>query len=190
MSLVLIVDKSGMPKDWINFQNAALYYAKQKVLWQLGSTVKTFLGGHNQRGEQSRIDVSCIIGVSGPLLGEKFYNQCTLFADRMTLYARDQYICAYCGNEFIASQLTIDHVLPKSRGGTNHWTNCVTACRPCNHRKGWKTPEEAKMHLLYVPYAPTIHERILLKNRKVLADQMDYLKASIPKNSRVWRMAS
>ncbi len=50
--------------------------------------------------------------------------------------------------------------------------------------------EEAKMHLIYVPYAPTVHERILLKNRKVLADQMEYLKASIPKNSRVWRMAS
>jgi len=147
--------------------------------------MKTMLGGFNNTGEQSKISISSIIGVNGPLLGDKFYEKQTVFADRMTLYSRDHHICAYCGNEFSSSQLTIDHVHPKSRGGSNQWTNCVTACRPCNHRKGWKTPEEAKMHLLY--YAPTVHERILLKNRKVLGCQMEYLKASIPKHSRVWR---
>lgn len=190
MSLVLVVDKGGMPKDWVDVESAACYYAREKVLWELGSTITTLRGGHNHLGEQSSISISSIIGVSGPILGDKFYNQQTVFADRMTLYARDWHICAYCGDEFSTSQLTIDHVMPKSRGGSNQWTNCVTACRPCNHRKGWKTPEEAKMHLLYVPYAPTVHERILLKNRRVLADQMEFLKASIPKNSRVWRNAS
>ena len=187
MSLVLVVDKGGMPKDWVNFEVAACYYAKEKVIWEIGSRIKTLLGGFNHIGEQSKIDISSIIGVSGPLLGDRFYEKQTVFADRMTLYSRDQHICAYCGGEFSSSQLTIDHVLPKSRGGSNQWTNCVTACRPCNHRKGWKTPEEAKMYLLYVPYAPTVHERILLKNRKVLGCQMEYLKASIPKHSRVWR---
>ena len=187
MSLVLVVDKGGTPKDWANMETAACYYAREKVLWELGVTVKTMLGGHNEFGEQSRIDISSIISVSGPILGDKFYTTQTVYADRMTLYARDQYICAYCGGEFHGYDLTIDHVVPKSRGGKNYWTNCVTACRTCNHRKGWRTPEEAKMHLLYVPYAPTVHERILLKNRKVLADQMEFLKASIPKNSRVWQ---
>jgi len=190
VSLVLVVDKGGMPKDWVNFELAVCYYAKDKVLWELGKKMKTMLGGHNQYGTQSRIDISCIIGVSGPLLGDKFYNKQTVFADRMTLYARDWHICAYCGDEFSSSQLTIDHVIPKSRGGTNQWTNCVTACRTCNHKKGNRTPEESKMYLLYVPYAPTVHERILLKNRRVLVDQMEYLKASIPRNSRVWKMAS
>ena len=190
MSLVLVVDKGGMPKDWADHELAACYYAKDKVLWELGTKVRTLLGGHNNRGEQSRIDISCIISVSGPVLGDSFYNQKTVYADRMTLYSRDRHMCAYCGDVFSTSQLTIDHVKPKCRGGTNHWNNCVTACRPCNHRKGWKTPEEAKMHLLYVPYAPTIHERILLKNRKVLADQMEFLMASIPKNSRVWGNAA
>ncbi|MFO0089817.1 MAG: HNH endonuclease [bacterium] len=187
MSLVLVVDKGGTPKDWCNFEVATCYYAKDKVIWEIGSKVKTMLGGHNEYGEQSRIDISSIIGVSGPLLGDKFYERQTVFADRMTLYGRDHYICAYCGDKFHTQELTIDHVHPKSRGGTNHWTNCVTACKTCNHRKGNKTPEEAKMHLLYVPYAPTVHERILLQNRKVLGCQMEYLKASIPKNSRVWR---
>jgi CRISPR/Cas system Type II protein with McrA/HNH and RuvC-like nuclease domain len=187
VSLVLVVDKGGMPKDWVNYEIAACYYAKEKVLWELGTKIKSMFGGHNSNGDQSRIDISSIIGVSGPILGDKFYTSQTVYADRMTLYARDRNLCAYCGVQSDNFKLTIDHVLPKSRGGTNHWTNCVTACRPCNHRKGWRTPEEAKMHLLYVPYAPTVHERILLKNRKVLADQMEYLLASIPKDSRVWR---
>jgi hypothetical protein len=185
MSLVLVVDKGGMPKDWVNFEDAALYYAREKVLWELGSKIKTFLGGRNECGEQSRIDISSIIGVSGPILGDKFYSKQTLFADRMTLYSRDHHICAYCGNEFATGQLTIDHVIPKSRGGGNNWANCVTSCRPCNHRKGWKTPEEAKMHLLYVPYAPTVHEKMILKNRRILVDQMSYLSSNLPKNSRI-----
>jgi 5-methylcytosine-specific restriction endonuclease McrA len=190
MSLVLVVDKSGSPKDWCAYEDAVCYYARNKVIWEIGVKVKTMLGGHNEHGEQSRVDISSIIGVSGPLLGDKFYNSQTRYADRMTLYARDQYICGYCGDEFHSHQLTIDHVLPKSRGGKNFWTNCVSACKNCNHRKGARTPEEAKMQLLYVPYAPTVHERILLKNRKVLADQMEFLKASIPKNSRVWNNAA
>ena len=64
MSLVLVVDKGGMPKDWVNFEMAACYYAKKKVIWELGETMKTMLGGHNEHGEQSRIDISSIIGVS------------------------------------------------------------------------------------------------------------------------------
>jgi hypothetical protein len=158
MSLVLVVDKGGMPKDWVNFEIAACYYAKEKVLWELGSKIKTLIGGFNNRGERSQIDISSIIGVSGPILGDRFYNKQTLFADRMTLYARDQHICAYCGNEFATGQLTIDHVIPKSRGGGNNWANCVTACRPCNHRKGWKTPEEAKMHLLFLMHRQCMRE--------------------------------
>ena len=68
MSLVLVVDKGGMPKDWCNFEMAACYYAKNKVLWELGEKMKTMLGGHNERGEQSRIDISCIIEFRAALL--------------------------------------------------------------------------------------------------------------------------
>ena len=67
MSLVLVVDKGGMPKDWVNFELAACYYAKDKVLWELGSKIMTLRGGHNSIGEQSKIDISSIIGVSGQL---------------------------------------------------------------------------------------------------------------------------
>ena len=186
MSLVLVVDKSGTPKDWCNHEIAACYYARKKVLWETGVKVRTMIGGRNDHGDVSKIDISSIIGVSGPILGEKFYSTQSSYVDRQTLYSRDRHICAYCGNVYDSRQLTIDHVMPKSRGGTNHWTNCVTACRSCNHRKGSRTPEEFKKHLLYVPYAPTVHEKILLKNRKILSDQMEFLMASIPKTSRVW----
>lgn len=187
MSQVLVVDKNGTPRDWCDLQDAAIYYAVDKVIWEIGSTIKVFRGGINNLGERSSISVSSIIGVSGPILGHNFYARETVYADRSILYSRDRRLCAYCGNVFEDRNLTIDHVLPRSRGGKNTWVNCVASCKPCNNRKDDRTPEEAGMQLLYVPYAPTIQEKILLKGRRVLADQMEYLMASIPKTSRVWR---
>lgn len=185
MSLVLITDSAGTPKDWVNHEIAACYYARNKVLWETGNTLRTFRGGHNIFGEQSKISVSSIIGVSGPVFGAEFFYKETIYADRSTLYARDRHMCAYCGVTFEPKELTIDHVMPKSRGGKNTWANCVSACKPCNLRKKARTPEEAKMHLLYVPYAPNVFEKMILKNRKILQDQMEFLAARVPKTSRV-----
>jgi hypothetical protein len=162
------------------------YYAKNKVVWEIGSTINTYRGGFNKVGVQSKIDVSSIVSITGRVLGDSFYSRQTIYADRDVLYARDRFLCAYCGSVFSYEFLTIDHVLPKSRGGKNTWVNCVTACKSCNHKKKNRTPEEAKMHLIYVPYAPTLHEKIFLKGKKILTDQMEYLLASIPKTSRVW----
>jgi HNH endonuclease len=183
---ILITDSSGNPKDWVNLETAACYYARKKVLWEVGSTVKTFRGGKNYNGEQSTIDISSILGVSGPLLGKEFFTRESIYADRAILYARDRDLCAYCGNVFSHYKLTIDHVLPKSRGGKNTWANCVTACKPCNHHKGDRTPEEAHMPLLYVPYSPNMFEKMILRNRNILSDQMEFLLARVPKNSRLF----
>ena len=71
---------------------------------------------------------------------------------RRALFARDGWRCVYCGNG--AGRLTLDHVVPRSRGGESVWENVVTACAPCNHRKGSRTLEEARMELLRVPKAP------------------------------------
>jgi len=187
VSLVLVTDSAGTPREWADHETACAYYAKKKVLWEIGSNVKEYIGGKNNQGVTSKIAISSIIGVSGPIFGKEFYDRETIFTDRLILYARDHYLCAYCGDQYNFGVLTIDHVQPKSRGGKNIWMNTVTACRSCNHKKGNKTPEEAKMHLLYVPYVPTRYEKILLKNRKVLADQMEFLLARIPKTSRVWK---
>ncbi len=71
---------------------------------------------------------------------------------RRALFARDGWRCAYCGTG--AGRLTLDHVVPRSRGGESVWENVVTACAPCNHRKGNRTVEEARMTLRYPPRAP------------------------------------
>lgn len=184
---ILVTDKIGNPKDWINLEHAAHYYASGLVLWSTGSVVKTYRGGINHvSGKQSTLDICSIIGIRGKLLGEKFFERTTVYTDREILYARDKYLCAYCGDEFPYGKLTIDHVHPQSRGGRNIWVNCVTACKSCNHAKGDKTPEEAGMELLYVPYAPNTFEKMILSNRNILADQMEFLKARIPKTSRVF----
>ncbi len=78
---------------------------------------------------------------------------------RREVFARDRHTCQYCGKS--SRDLTIDHVMPKHRGGRHEWENLVTACRACNHRKGSKTLAEARMHLLREPRAPRADVRYL-----------------------------
>ena len=68
------------------------------------------------------------------------------------IFHRDRYICQYCGRE--TRELTLDHVIPKKRGGQHSWDNVVSACVPCNRHKAGRTPTEARMPLLSTPKAP------------------------------------
>lgn len=70
------------------------------------------------------------------------------------MYLRDMYECQYCGNPFQKYQLTLDHVIPVSKGGKLRWDNCVAACGPCNTQKGNKTHMKPRV----VPYTPTYYE--------------------------------
>ena len=72
-----------------------------------------------------------------------------------------------------------------AQNGIDTWMNVVTACRPCNHRKSHRTPEQAHMPLLYTPYVPSLWEDFILRNRRILADQMEFLMAHVPKSSRL-----
>jgi 5-methylcytosine-specific restriction endonuclease McrA len=74
---------------------------------------------------------------------------------KRVLFNRDNWKCQYCNAVLVAKTVTIEHVFPRSRGGTNSWTNCVTACKPCNRKKGNRTPEEAGMKLLSKPVTPS-----------------------------------
>jgi 5-methylcytosine-specific restriction endonuclease McrA len=67
---------------------------------------------------------------------------------RTNVFIRDQHRCQYCGNSFLKSNLTLDHVMPVVQGGGKSWENIVTACKPCNQRKGGRTPQQAKMTLI------------------------------------------
>ena len=91
---------------------------------------------------------------------------------KRNIFVRDGYKCVYCGVK--EKRLTIDHVIPQSRGGKTTFDNCVAACRPCNHSKGHKTPNEAKMYMRRQPYTPTIYEFIRLKMKHYKID--DFLK--------------
>ena len=73
---------------------------------------------------------------------------------RRTVLARDFYTCQYCGAQPGKHELTIDHIIPRSRGGETTWENVVTACRRCNQKKGNRTPEEAGMVLRRRPRQP------------------------------------
>ncbi|GAB4529948.1 MAG: HNH endonuclease [Anaerolineae bacterium] len=73
---------------------------------------------------------------------------------RRTVLARDHYTCQYCGSQPPRKELTVDHILPRSRGGHTTWDNVVTACQRCNGRKGNRTPDEANMKLQSKPVQP------------------------------------
>jgi 5-methylcytosine-specific restriction endonuclease McrA len=82
---------------------------------------------------------------------------------RMRIYMRDKFRCQYCGEKKAAGDLTLDHILPRSRGGDNSPINVVTACVPCNNRKGNRTPAEARMPLLTSQSALRVKlERVVL----------------------------
>ncbi len=74
--------------------------------------------------------------------------------NRRNLFARDQNRCQYCGHKYPSSELSLDHVVPRSQGGTNSWENIVCACVRCNVRKGGRTPEQANMRLITKPRRP------------------------------------
>ncbi len=74
--------------------------------------------------------------------------------NRRNIYARDSSKCQYCGRKFSTTELSLDHVLPKSQGGKSSWENIVCCCVKCNVKKGGRTPDQAKMHLITKPVKP------------------------------------
>lgn len=183
--MILRLDVTGRPIDWTNWQDAVCLYANEKVVWTVGETEFTFFGGTSREtGEQSSVSVNSIIAVRGSNrhIGPK---KAVPPLSNRELFLRDSHLCMYCGSQFPARVLTRDHVVPLYYGGKNTWTNLVTSCRSCNARKGGRTPEEARMPLLAVPYEPNWTEYLVLTNRKILSDQMDFLKSQLGKNSRL-----
>ncbi len=74
--------------------------------------------------------------------------------NRRNIFARDANTCQYCGRRFSSSSLSIDHIIPRSKGGTSAWENLVCACLTCNVKKGGRTPEEAHLRLIQPPVRP------------------------------------
>jgi 5-methylcytosine-specific restriction endonuclease McrA len=78
----------------------------------------------------------------------------TVKFNRRNIFARDNNLCQYCGKRFATSELSLDHVVPRSQGGQSTWDNVVCACVECNVRKGGRTPKQAHMHLVKKPEKP------------------------------------
>ena len=137
-------------------------------------------------GTQSTMKIDSIIAIKGQALAKLGHraNMVPRLTNR-ALFRRDRNICGYCGHEYTTAHLTRDHIYPRSKGGKDTWKNCVTACSSCNKRKDDKTLDQAGMQLIYVPYAPNKAEYLLLMNRKVLADQMEFLIKMVPEHSRL-----
>lgn len=172
-----------MALDWINWQDAACLYARGAVAWTLGHPCLVLHGGisrHN--GQRSTLELHPIIAARSQAHGR--HADPTPLLSNAALFARDAHLCLYCGERVPRSQLTRDHVIPTSEGGPDSWENVVTACYRCNSRKRNRTPQEAGMPLLAVPYRPSWIEHLILSNRNILADQMDFLKAQLPKRRR------
>ncbi len=181
---VLQLDMSGRPQAWVSAREAAVIYASDGVAWTLGEAFYVLRGGTQRRtGLQSRIEVHPIIAVRGSVPSRAWRKTPALTNPK--LFARDRQVCAYCGGRYPVDDMTREHIVPTSRGGLDSWMNCISACRPCNGHKGNRLPEEANMSLLYLPYVPSLHEDMILRGRRILADQMEFLLASVPRTSRL-----
>lgn len=181
---VLKLSAQGLPQAWISLELAVLHYAADEVRWEMGAHIATFRGGHNAvTGQQSVITVNSIIGTKGVPNINPF--ELVSGLTNQKLFARDRNVCAYCAAHVQEAELTREHIIPQAQRGADTWMNVVTACRACNHRKSNRTPEQAHMPLLYTPYVPSLWEDFILRNRRILADQMEFLMAHVPKSSRL-----
>ena len=180
---VLSLDAAGRILDWISWQDAACLYVRGVVAWTLGQPCLTLRGGYNRLlGAQSRLALHPIIASTGHCNTHAIDPAPAL--TNTALFARDRHLCLYCGQHYTRAELTRDHVQPGSRGGRDEWENVVSACLACNLRKGNRTPQQAHMPLLAVPYRPSWVEHLILSNRNILADQMEFLVSHLPRERR------
>lgn len=182
---VLRTDVAGMPLEWIDYRDAVRLYHTDQVAYACGSLIYAVRGGFNARsGRRSVVEVNSIIATVGNAHSiERNHESYSPPLNNRTLFRRDGSLCMYCAQRFRTSDLTRDHITPLSLGGRDAWTNVVAACRRCNNHKGGRTPEQAGIELVAVPFTPTYAEYIYLKGRRVLTDQMAYLLTHFPRSS-------
>jgi 5-methylcytosine-specific restriction endonuclease McrA len=144
MSQVLVLNATYEPMNVVSVRRAVLLLLKEKA--ELVEAAEAQL-----RSERMVLPVPLVIRL---VYYVRIPQRFSLPLSRRTVMARDHYACQYCGTQPGKACLTIDHVVPRSRGGDTVWENVVTACGVCNRRKGNRTPEEAGMYLLRQPGRP------------------------------------
>lgn len=182
---ILKLDVGGRPVAWITRENGALLYCREQVAWEAGSEEIVLRGGFSRRtGLRSLLRVNSIVATTSVDKAADNWAGTPALTNPQ-LFRRDNYMCLYCGEVLQPRLLSRDHVIPVSAGGRDEWENVVSACRPCNHRKDNYSLEKIGMRLLAVPYAPNRAEGLILENRRILADQMQFLRTRISSASRL-----
>jgi 5-methylcytosine-specific restriction endonuclease McrA len=144
MSTVLVLNATYEPLNVVPLRRAIVLLLKEKA---------EILEAANRRIRSS--DMSLPVPVVIRLLFfVRVPRPLSISFSRRAVMLRDDYTCQYCGAQPAKAELTIDHVLPKVRGGETTWENVVCACKPCNLRKGPRSPEEAGMKLHAPPRRP------------------------------------
>ena len=183
---LLSLDAHGRALDWMSWQDATCLYVRGAVAWTLGDPCLSVRGGTcRDTGLRSVLQLHPIVAARSHVRGHAL--DPTPALTNTALFARDQQLCLYCGRDYPRQHLTRDHVVPLSRGGRDTWENVVSACFHCNSRKGGRTPQQASMPLLAVPYRPSWIEHLILSNRNILADQMAFLKSQLPRRGPRFR---
>lgn len=188
MTKILQVDIAGTPQRWLDANQAANVVCTGDVAWSHGPIAVVLRGGWSRAlDRQSTLEIPAILGTKGQANINRLDCIPPLSSSNRKLFERDRHLCAYCGMQGLPHELNREHIQPISRGGKNTWMNVVTACRSCNNHKGSRTPEEAGMPLLYLPYQPNLFEDFILRqgSRRILADQMEFLLARVSPHSRL-----
>lgn len=182
---ILVCSADGHPQHWATWQDVTTLKFKGCIAWEYGENEYTFHGGISRMtGVQSTITIPSIAAVKSKFSRKRGSPALT----SENLFRRDLHICGYCGRLCKGESATIDHIVPVSKGGQHIWTNTVCACKKCNGHKGNKSLKEADMELLYVPYTPNHEEVLILRNRNILADQMEFLSGFLPEHSRAFKL--
>lgn len=186
MTTILQLDIAGNPSTWVSHRDAISMMVSDRVIVGLGENEFLFRGGISRlTGKRSEVTVNSILLTRERVTSNRLDRSFEPPLTNRALFARDQYLCLYCGNEFSPHQLTRDHIIPRSRNGDESWSNSATACKRCNTAKGNQTPEEWGRLLLAVPYTPNWAEYLYLRQSKriILADQQAFLHTKFPRNS-------
>ena len=181
---ILRTDIAGRPMEWIDFREAVKLVCLDQIGYCLGPRLFVVHGGINRAGQRSEVEVNAIMATLGvnPHSPGPDHSYIPPLSNN-ALFKRDHHLCMYCGNHFNKRDLSRDHIRPRRVGGEDTWNNVVTACKRCNNLKADRTPEQAGMQLLAIPFTPTRAEYVYLQGKRILADQMEFLLAHFPRNS-------
>ncbi len=153
MAAVLLLNASYEPLKVISWQRAVTLFFSDKV-----EIVEEY--SHEIRSVSLAIKAPSVVR----LLSYVNIGQKSPPLSRFNIFARDGFKCQYCTKPLNTGTATLDHVLPRSKGGKTRWTNVVCCCKPCNTKKGSKTPEQAGMKLLKKPeqphWLPVLHVKL------------------------------